>query len=227
MRREGGIPIKIVVFTASLFQGLQKKLLIYLRGRAGGGGLRSGSAKSYCQKLREIAGKKLRCRNQTSRSLNEQHLCTGDTRGTNTHARGTGKKQLWKIAGDCEIAKNCAPNAPCFPSDNKFDGCPPHTTISLPAVLPFIVTGALSQYLIGCLSLWRGPSHTAYARGWGQVRGLEQICALKYWPLMAGPRDVLERLTTVGGRGVPSGPPPPSLDPDFIVGNNEICKRKY
>ena len=36
-----------------------------------------------------------------------------------------------------------------------------------------------------------------------------------------GGRDVLERLTTVGGGGVY-----PSLAPDFILGQNEICKRK-
>ena len=39
------------------------------------------------------------------------------------------------------------------------------------------------------------------------------------------PRDVLERLTTVGGGGAPLDPPPP--DPDFIVETNKIYKRKY
>ena len=40
-------------------------------------------------------------------------------------------------------------------------------------------------------------------------------------------RAVLERRTTVGGRGVPPLdpiPPPPPVDPDFIVGKNEITK---
>ena len=46
---------------------------------------------------RKLAGKaeycgKLRCFNQTSRSLKEQHYGTGDTQGTNTHAGGGGKQ---------------------------------------------------------------------------------------------------------------------------------------
>ena len=35
-------------------------------------------------------------------------------------------------------------------------------------------------------------------------------------------RDVLERLTTIGGEGVTS-----PQDPDFIVGKSEFYKRKY
>ena len=38
------------------------------------------------------------------------------------------------------------------------------------------------------------------------------------------PRGVLERLTSVGGGGLP---PPFTRDPDFIVGRNEICNRKH
>ena len=49
---------------------------------AGGGGLRSGSVKSNCEKLPEIA-----VPHQTCRSLKEQHFCTGDTQGANKHAR--------------------------------------------------------------------------------------------------------------------------------------------
>ena len=54
--------------------------------RGGGGGLRSESVKSNCEKLPE----KLRCRSQTSRSLKEQHLFAGDTQRTHTHAREGG-----------------------------------------------------------------------------------------------------------------------------------------
>ena len=38
------------------------------------------------RKLREVGGK-LRCCSQASRSHHTQHFCTGDTQGTNTHAR--------------------------------------------------------------------------------------------------------------------------------------------
>ena len=51
-------------------------------------GLRSGSVKSNCDKLREIAGT-LRCRNQIWRSLEERHFCTGETQGTKNHTRWT------------------------------------------------------------------------------------------------------------------------------------------
>ena len=90
-------------------------------------------------RLREICGKfagnckkkKLRCRHQTSRSLTGQHSCTGDTWGTNTHARGTGTKQSPKTAKNCEIAKNCgtlrnsvqAPQPP--PGTSSDYTCPP------------------------------------------------------------------------------------------------------
>ena len=56
--------------------------------RRGGGGLWSGSVKSQKKNWG-----KLRCRHQTSRSLKELHLCTGDTKGTNEHARGTSRKK--------------------------------------------------------------------------------------------------------------------------------------
>ena len=49
------------------------------------GKLRSESVKSKCERLRAFAGNLRGCGNQTSRSLKEQHFCTG----TNKHARGT------------------------------------------------------------------------------------------------------------------------------------------
>ena len=92
-------------------------------GRGGGGGLRSGSVKSTCEKLREIAGK-LRCRNQTSRSLNGQHFCTGDTQGTDKGAQWTSR--CGRSAKNCEncgnlrncekVQKNCGPQSPPPPS---------------------------------------------------------------------------------------------------------------
>ena len=45
--------------------------------------------------LRKIADK-LQENSQTSRSVMDQHLCTGDTQGTNKHAMRTSKKQLRK-----------------------------------------------------------------------------------------------------------------------------------
>ena len=70
-----------------------------------------------CGKLRENAGGgdagKERCRNQTPRSLEEQRVCTGDTQGTNTHARGTREKQLRKSRRKLwGIAKNYGPQSP-------------------------------------------------------------------------------------------------------------------
>ena len=53
---------------------------------------------------RKIAGncEKLRCGHQTPRSLQEHNFCTEDARGTNAHARGTGKRgiagKLWELA---------------------------------------------------------------------------------------------------------------------------------
>ena len=67
------------------------------------GGLRSGSVKSNCEKFWS--------RTQTSQSLKEQHFCTGDTQGTNTHARGTSKMQLRNIGGNCPKLRTSAP--PC------------------------------------------------------------------------------------------------------------------
>ena len=47
--------------------------------------------------------------NQTSRSLRERHLCTGDTQGTNRHARGTSKGQCGKTAGNCGKMRTSIP----------------------------------------------------------------------------------------------------------------------
>ena len=103
---------------------------IHQRIRAGGGGWIAvrerqipwwkiaGELRENCGKLREIEGK-LRCHNQTSQSLKEQHFCTGDTghrqiRRTKSNcgkiAQNCGKLQ--ETAGNCkqkncEIAKNC------------------------------------------------------------------------------------------------------------------------
>ena len=50
----------------------------------------------------------MRCRNQTPRSLKEQHLCTGDTQGTNTHVRGASEKQWRENCGKKrEKLRNC------------------------------------------------------------------------------------------------------------------------
>ena len=104
--------------------------VIYTTRDWGGGDLIQGAS----DPMAEIAGNcgklrgKLQCRNQTSRSLKEQHLCTGDTQGSNKRASWTGKKaiaekcgQLPKIAGNCEIAKHCGPQPtpPCSPHEAK------------------------------------------------------------------------------------------------------------
>ena len=87
-----------------------------LRKIAGNGGTiakNCGKWRNNCEKLQEMAEQlrkiagKLRCRNQTSRSLKEQHSSTGDTRGANTHVRGTGKRQWRMVCGKLrKIAEN-------------------------------------------------------------------------------------------------------------------------
>ena len=67
-------------------------------GVGGGGDGGQGASNPNCEKLPKIEGK-LRCSTPTSRSRKGQHLCAGDTWGTNTHARGTGKRQLRKGRG--------------------------------------------------------------------------------------------------------------------------------
>ena len=85
----------------------------------GRGDLRSGGVKSNCGKIAENCGE-LRCRYQTSRSLKEHHLCTGDrdrqrapTRTRGGRAKGNYGKiakklqeiaRIAKIAGKCETA---------------------------------------------------------------------------------------------------------------------------
>ena len=66
--------------------------------------------RKIAQKLPKICGK-LRCRNQTSRSLNEQHFGTGDTQGTHKHAKRTGKRR--ENCGKLQkISRNCGPQSP-------------------------------------------------------------------------------------------------------------------
>ena len=91
----------------------------------GGGGIaiREGPVQ-----LRKIAGKncgKLRCRNQTPRSLKEQHFCTGGSEcfcvskqkiaGKMRKIAKTSEK-IRKIAKMRKIAKNCEPQSPPPPS---------------------------------------------------------------------------------------------------------------
>ena len=75
----------------------------------GGGGAGGGVA------YKDPAWPPPRGRNQTSRSLKEQHFRTGDTQGTNKRARGT----LRKIAEDCEKLRNFEklPTSPPPPSE--------------------------------------------------------------------------------------------------------------
>ena len=89
---------------------------VHLLNCPGGGGIavreRQIQIAKHCGKiaveLQKIAGKR-RCRNQTSRSLKEQHFCTGDTQGTNEPARWTSEKQLRKIAKNCQELRTSAP----------------------------------------------------------------------------------------------------------------------
>ena len=86
--------------------------------QGGGGDCGQGASNPIAKISGKIAGK-LRCCNQTSRSLTEQHVCTGDTQGTKKHARGTSNKQLQKNCGKLpEIAKSrkiadLNPYSPC------------------------------------------------------------------------------------------------------------------
>ena len=78
-------------------------------GEGGAGDCGQGASNPIAKNCR-----KWRCRNRTSRSLKEQHLCTGDTQDTKEHARGTSKTQLPKYCGKLrEIAKFCGPQPPC------------------------------------------------------------------------------------------------------------------
>ena len=74
-------------------------------GKGGGGG--------HCgQGASNPIAEKLRCRNQTSQSLKEQHFGTGDTQGNSKHARWTSKKQLRKIAKNRENLRTLTPPPP-------------------------------------------------------------------------------------------------------------------
>ena len=85
----------------------------------GTAGLRSGSVKANCAKiagkLQENCGKAaetLRCRTQTPRSLKEQHVCTGDTQGTNTHARGSNCGEIAENSGKLRKIADLIPPPP-------------------------------------------------------------------------------------------------------------------
>ena len=60
----------------------------------GAGGLRSGSVKSICEKLRESCGAVTK-----PPGASRSNTSAGDTQGTNTHARGTRKEQFLKNCG--------------------------------------------------------------------------------------------------------------------------------
>ena len=116
-----------------MFLGLSGSAGVIPAGGGGGGGLAQGEGEGgggceiQLRRLWKIAGK-LRCRNPTPRSLKEQHLCTRDTQGTNTHARGTRKRQ-WR--------KNCTKlrkfPRPLHPQPNGWATNPPSTSRGLPA----------------------------------------------------------------------------------------------
>ena len=88
-------------------------------GRGGGGDCGQGASKSNCDKVRKIAGK-LRCRNQTSRSLKGQHLCTGDTQGTHTHASQAKSNcgKMGKIVGKLRKMPDLNPPPPLHWADS-------------------------------------------------------------------------------------------------------------
>ena len=86
----------------------------------------------------KIAGK-LQFWDQTPRSLKEQHLCTGDTQGTNKNARGTRKKQWRKIAGNCGKVRKTADLSPPPPRswmDHRLVLCAHGTASEQPAPPP-------------------------------------------------------------------------------------------
>ena len=89
-RWETFVKPKVSVMSCGKWKGVRKDMWA---GEGGGGGkLQSGSVKSYCEKLPS--------RNQTCRSLKEQHFCTGDIKGTNKHGQAKSNcGKLRKIAG--------------------------------------------------------------------------------------------------------------------------------
>ena len=132
----------------------------------GGGVLRERQIQSW-----KIAGKiagKLWCRDQTSRSLKEQHYCTGDTRGTNKHARWTSKKQVGKTCGKLrKIEKNCEKLRALIPSPprrknsfgswprallvNRGEGVRPSEHSNSPTAVPRHANSALPPQELSCM----------------------------------------------------------------------------
>ena len=128
----------------------------------GGGGIaRREPQIQMRKKLRKVCGKiagKLRCPNQTSRSLKKQHFCTGETQGTNKHAMGTSTKQLRK---NCrKLRKNCRHKPP--PGPSPFRGVAHGGGVS----------SALCGGCIGVVApgAWPGVMHVSYTRAQGWLQ---------------------------------------------------------
>ena len=102
---------KLIEFSCFAFGCVSWGAPQYCQGRGEGIAVRERQIqlRTIAENCGKFAGK-LRCRDQTSRSLKDQHFCTGGTKGTNKHAMWTSKKQLWKnceISKDCEKLRNC------------------------------------------------------------------------------------------------------------------------
>ena len=80
----------------------------------GGGELRSGSVKPIAKNSGKIA--------VPQPKPPKPQEATRGTQCTNTHAKGTSKKQLRKIAGNCKLAKKRGPHPPPHPC-TMMDAC--------------------------------------------------------------------------------------------------------
>ena len=176
------------------------------QGRGGGGQM---AVRGHQIQLRKLAGnygeiaQKLRCRHQTSRSLKEQHLCTGDTQGTNTHATSIRKKQLQKNCGKLiriaklrNIARNCGPRPPP-PAPPVCGGLlvHPHALYQEAQIYWLIPLVSLPASLPSCPSAHRRPSH---AKRMASTR-LESTCDPRN-AVLCGPGTTL---VTVGAQNLP------------------------
>ena len=103
----------------------------------------SNPIEKNCGKLRENGGKS-RCRNQTFRSLREQHVCTGETQGTNKHARSTSEKQLQK---NCEKMRKIAKLRKIAEKCGKLRNCEKLRTSIAPPLQAMAMVGPAS----GCV----------------------------------------------------------------------------